>query len=49
MRQRMRHFGRNLAGKLPRSKPKLKALVSAEIGGLPPVSQALRAPPFVGS
>ena len=46
---RLQPFGPNLAGQLPRSEPILVLKVSAEIGGLPPVSQALRAPPFVGS
>jgi hypothetical protein len=45
----MQHFGPNLAGELPRFEPILVFKVSAEIGGLPPVSQALRDPPFVGS
>lgn len=42
----MRHFGRNLAGEPPRSEPILVFKLSAEIGGLPPVSQALRDPPI---
>lgn len=45
----MRHLGPNPAALEPRFEPILVFKVSAEIGGLPPVSQALRAPPFVGS
>jgi hypothetical protein len=44
----MQQMARNLAGRLPRFEPILVFKMSAEIGGLPPVSQTLRPPPFVG-
>ena len=46
---RAKNFGPKSSVRRPRSKPILKRLVSAEIGGLPPVSQALHVPPLVGS